>query len=62
MKNTEDFTNVPFTGLGLVFGTAIGAGLSIAITESVLWSGIGTAIGLISGAAVDAYVKNKQKK
>jgi len=62
MKETRDLTKVPFTGLGLVFGTAIGAGLSLAITGNVLWAGIGTGIGLILGAAVDSSVKNKQKK
>jgi hypothetical protein len=62
MKETRNLTKVPFTGLGLVFGTAIGAGLSLAITGNVLWAGIGTGIGLILGAAADSFVKNKQKK
>ena len=62
MKETRDLAKVPFTGLGLVFGTAIGAGLSLAITGNVLWAGIGTGIGLILGAIVDSFVKNKQKK
>jgi hypothetical protein len=50
-----------FTGLGLVFGTALGAGLSLIITGNVLWSGIGTALGLIIGAAIDSHVNNKNK-
>lgn len=62
MKKTRDLTKVPFTGLGLVFGTAIGAGVSLAITGNVLWAGIGTAVGLILGAVVDSFVKNKHKK
>jgi len=62
MKKPRDLTKVPFTGLGLVFGTAIGAGLSLTTTGNVLWAGIGTAVGLILGAVVDSFVKNKQKK
>jgi len=62
MKETRDLTKVPFTGLGLVFGTAIGAGLSLAITGNVLWAGIGTGIGLILGAAVDSSVKISKRK
>jgi len=60
MKNKRNFTKVPFAGVGLVFGTAIGAVLSISITKNVLWSGIGTAIGLMAGAVIDAFIKEKK--
>lgn|GEM_PF-818980 len=60
MKEKRDFSKVPFTGMGLVFGTAVGAVLSIAITGNVLWAGIGTGIGLVVGAIIDAY-KKKQR-
>lgn len=58
-KNKYDYSKIPFTGLGLIFGTAIGAGLSLIITGNVIWAGIGTGIGLIVGAAIDGYKKRK---
>lgn len=60
MKGKRDLTRVPFAGIGLVFGTAIGSGLSIAITRNVLWAGIGTVVGLIVGAIIDAFIKKHQ--
>ncbi len=57
MGNKKDLSRVPFTGIGLIFGTAIGAGLSIVMTGNVLWGGIGTGIGLIVGAVIDASTK-----
>jgi hypothetical protein len=50
-------SNIPFTGLGLVFGTAIGISLSLIITGNVIWGGIGTAVGLIAGAVIDGLKK-----
>lgn len=58
-KNKYDYSKIPFTGLGLIFGTAIGAGLSIIITGNVLWAGIGTGVGLVVGAAIDGNKKRK---
>lgn len=52
-----------FTGLGLIFGTALGSVCSIIITGNISWwSGIGTAVGLIIGAGVDSYLANKNKR
>lgn len=59
MKNKRKNNKVPFTGIGLIFGTAIGAGLSIAITGNVIWAGMGTGIGLIVGAIIDAYIRKQ---
>lgn len=61
MKEKRNFSKVQFTGFGLVFGTAVGAVLSIAITGNVLWAGIGTGIGLVAGAILDAYRKKQQQ-
>lgn len=58
-KNNYDYSKIPFTGLGLIFGTAIGAGLSLIVTGNVIWAGVGTGIGLIVGAAIDGYKKRK---
>jgi len=60
MKDKRDLTRVPFAGVGLVFGTAIGSVLSIAITGNVLWGGIGTGIGLVAGSVIDAFIKKRQ--
>jgi uncharacterized membrane protein YjfL (UPF0719 family) len=48
-----------FTGLGLVFGTAIGIIIALALRQSIFWAGIGTVVGLIIGAIID-LMKNKQ--
>ncbi len=59
MKNKRKNNKVPFAGIGLIFGTAIGAGLSLAITGNVIWAGMGTGIGLIVGAIIDAYIRKQ---
>ncbi|WP_422123290.1 hypothetical protein DHX103_00305 [Planococcus sp. X10-3] len=58
-KNKTDYSKIPFTGLGLIFGTAIGAALSLIITGNVIWAGVGTGIGLVIGAAIDGYKKRQ---
>lgn len=58
-KKDYDYSKIPFTGLGLIFGTAIGAALSLIITGNVLWAGVGTGFGLIAGAAIDGFKKRK---
>ena len=35
-NNSYDYSKLPFTGLGLIFGTAIGAGLSFVIAGDVM--------------------------
>ncbi len=51
-------SKISFTGLGIIFGSAIGSMLSLIITGSVIWGLIGTSTGLIIGACIDSY-KNK---
>ena len=58
-KSKYDYSKIPFAGLGLIFGTAIGAALSLIITGNVIWAGIGTGIGLVIGAAIDGYKKRE---
>ncbi len=57
-KKKEEYKKVPFTGIGLIFGTAIGAGLSLILTgDTVIWAGMGTGVGLIIGSMVDSYYR-----
>lgn len=56
--NKKNGLKIQYTGLGLVFGTAIGAGIALALGQPVYWAGIGTSIGLIIGAIMDS-MKNK---
>jgi len=45
-----------FAGIFLVFGTAIGGGMGLIISQNVaVGAGIGAALGLILGAMVDSY-------
>ncbi len=48
-----------FTGLGLIFGTALGAVFCMIISINILWAGIGTAAGLILGAVFDSQKSRK---
>lgn len=57
-KMANERSKNTYTGLGLIFGTAIGTSLSMIITGNVIWGGIGTAVGLILGAGIDGYKKN----
>ncbi len=49
-----------FTGIGLIFGTALGAVLCIVLSQPIFYAGIGTAIGLVWGACIDAYSSRKK--
>jgi NhaP-type Na+/H+ or K+/H+ antiporter len=60
MTKKKDLVKFQWTGIGLIFGTAIGAGLSIAFTQNILWAGIGTAVGLIVGAIIDTIIRKQQ--
>jgi uncharacterized membrane protein len=54
MENKKKKNSIPFTGLGLVFGTALGAATCAILSIPILWAGIGTAAGLIVGAVADS--------
>jgi hypothetical protein len=60
-NQNKQCSNIPFTGLGLIFGTSIGASLSLIITGNVIWGGIGTAVGLIVGAIIDGHKKRETR-
>ncbi|RLJ86699.1 hypothetical protein [Planococcus citreus] len=49
-----DYSQMPFTGLGLVMGTAIGAALALILTGNIMWAGVGTGVGLVLGAALES--------
>lgn len=51
-KNNKK-NSATFTGLGLIFGTALGAAFCMIISINILWTGAGTAAGLILGAIID---------
>lgn len=57
MDNKSNNSKIPYAGLGLVFGTAIGAGITIAIGQPIFWAGAGTGIGLVLGAIIDSVKK-----
>lgn len=59
MNKKNNGSKIPYTGLGLVFGTAIGAVIALAVNQPIFWAGIGTGIGLVIGAAVDSMMKKK---
>jgi len=48
-----------FTGLGLIFGTALGAVFCMIISINILWAGAGTGAGLILGAFIDSQISRK---
>lgn len=56
---TNESKKTSLTGVGLIFGVAIGAGLGLIFNNMPLGAGIGAGVGLIIGAIVDAY-KNKK--
>lgn len=58
-KQKRDYPQIPFTGLGLIFGTAIGAIFALILTGDIIWAGAGTGIGLVIGAAIDSMKKRK---
>lgn len=62
IKKSSIKYNLP--GLGLVFGTAIGAGFGIIININMMpvTAGIGCLIGLLLGAIITSYDKNKKEK
>ncbi|MFC4714248.1 hypothetical protein [Planococcus dechangensis] len=58
-NGNRDYSKIPFAGLGLVFGTAIGAVLGLILTGNLIWAGAGTGVGLVIGAAIDGMKKPK---
>lgn len=58
-SNNRNYSKIPFAGLGLVFGTAIGAALGLIITGDLIWAGVGTGVGLVIGAAIDSMKKRE---
>ncbi len=54
MEKNKKPGSVPYTGLGLIFGTALGAALCMILSLNILWAGVGTAVGLILGAILDS--------
>lgn len=58
MKKNYDQSKIPYTGLGIIFGTAIGASITIATGLPIFWAGAGTGIGLVLGAIIDSTRKN----
>ncbi|MFZ7132182.1 MAG: hypothetical protein ACOWWR_07480 [Eubacteriales bacterium] len=57
MDKKKNSLKIPYTGLGLVFSTAVGAGITLAIGQPIFWAGIGTGIGFVIGAAIDSMNK-----
>lgn len=57
MSEGRDYSKIPFTGIGLIFGSAIGSALSLIITGNVIWGVMGTGVGLVIGAAIDSHYR-----
>lgn len=49
-----------FTGLGLIFGSAIGFVVTLLMSYNIAWAFVGTGVGLILGSIIDANVSKKQ--
>jgi len=48
-----------FAGIGLVFGTAIGALIATLFSLEVYWMLVGTSVGLLVGSMVDSNISKK---
>jgi hypothetical protein len=59
MEKDNQKKSATFTALGLIFGTALGAALCMIISINILWTGVGTAVGLILGAMIDGQKPRK---
>jgi len=59
MGKNDKKNAVSFTGLGLIFGTALGSVFCMIISINILWAGAGTAAGLILGAIIDSQKSRK---
>lgn len=46
-----------FTGIGLIFGTALATLVTIIMSVDIIWALVGTSVGLIIGAIIDANIK-----
>lgn len=62
MEKKNINAKISFTGLGIIFGSALGTGITLAIGQPIYWAGIGTGVGLIIGAAIDALKKRDNKE
>lgn len=55
-KSLVSSSRVPFAGVGLIFGAALGFVFGTFILDLQIWiAGAGAAIGLLIGAAIDAF-------
>jgi hypothetical protein len=61
METKLEKSKVPFTALGLIFGTVLGAGVALLLSVPIFWAGAGTGVGLVVGAAIDGYQKKREK-
>ncbi len=50
-----------FTGIGLIFGTAIGSLVVILMSLDFMWALVGTSSGLLVGAVIDANKKGTNR-
>ncbi len=49
-----------YTGIGLVFGVALGAALGLIVFDNMtLYAGFGAGFGLVIGAIADAWKKDR---